>query len=59
MKHLDFINQKLHQINETKTQIHNVDKAMVDQYKVFAKQIKPLPSAPHYQIPSIRKQEKW
>ena len=40
IKRIDFINQKLHQRNETKAYINNADKAMVEHCRVFAKQIK-------------------
>ena len=43
MKRLDFINRMLREKNEAKTYIRNVDEAMLEYYRVFAKQIKPLP----------------
>ena len=46
MKRLDFINRKLHEKNEARTYIKNVDEAMLEYYHVFAKQIKPLPPEP-------------
>ena len=42
MKRLDFINKRLHKKNEARTCINNVDQAMFEYYRVFAKQIKPL-----------------
>ena len=46
MTRLHFINQRLHQRNKAKAYINNVDEAMVEYYRVFSKQIKPLPSGP-------------
>ena len=42
MKQLDFINKRLREKNEAREYINNVDEAMLQQYRVFAKQIKPL-----------------
>ena len=46
MKRLDFINKRLREKNEAKPHINNVDKAMLEYYQVFVKQIKPLPPEP-------------
>ena len=46
MKRLDFINKRLREKNEAKAYINNVYKAMLEYYRVFAKQIKPLPPEP-------------
>ena len=46
MKQLDFINKRLRERNEARAYINNVDEAIVEYYRVFAKQIKPLPSEP-------------
>ena len=43
MKRLDFINKRLREKNEARTYINNVDGAMLEYYRVFAKQIKLLP----------------
>ena len=43
MKCLDFINRRLSEKNKAKTYINNVDAAMLEYYRVFAKKIKPLP----------------
>ena len=43
MKRLDFINKRPREKNEVRTYINNVGKAMLEYYRVFAKQIKPLP----------------
>ena len=43
MKRLDFINKRLREKNEARTYINNVDEAMLEYYRVFAKRIKPLP----------------
>ena len=43
MTRLDFINKRLREQNKTRAYINNVDEAMVEYYRVFAKQIKPLP----------------
>ena len=46
MKRFDFINKRLREQNEARTYINNVDEAMLEYYRVFAKQIKPLPPEP-------------
>ena len=46
MKRLDFINKRLREKNEARAYINNVDEAMIEYYRVFAKQIKPLPPEP-------------
>ena len=43
MKQLDFINKRLREKNEARAYINNVDEAILEYYRVFAKQIKPLP----------------
>ena len=43
MKRLGFIRKRLREKNEAMTYINNVDEAMLEYYRVFAKQIKPLP----------------
>ena len=43
LKRLDFINKRLHEKNEARVYINNVDEAMLKYYQAFAKQIKPLP----------------
>ena len=45
-KRLDFINKRLRGKNEAKAYINNVDEAMFEYYRVFAKQIKSLPPEP-------------
>ena len=45
-KRLDFISKRLRGKNEAKAYINNVDEAMFEYYRVFAKQIKPLPPEP-------------
>ena len=40
MKRLDFMNKRLREKNETKTYINNVDEAMLQYYRVFAKKKK-------------------
>ena len=42
MKRLNYINKRLLEKNEAKVYINNVDEAMLEYYRVFAKQIKPL-----------------
>ena len=44
MKRLDFINRRLREKNEAKAYINNVDEAMLEYYRVFAKQINPFPA---------------
>ena len=46
MKRLDFINKRLREKHEARVYINNVDEAMLEYYRVFAKQIKPLPREP-------------
>ena len=46
MKRLDFINKRLREKNEARTYINNVDEAMIEYYRVFAKQVSPLPPEP-------------
>ena len=46
MKPLDFINKRLQETNKAKVYISNVDDTMLKCYRVFAKQIKPLPPEP-------------
>ena len=61
MKRLDFINKRLREKNEARTYINNVDEAMLEYYRVFEKQIKPLPPEPElsdFYHPS-ENQKKW
>ena len=61
MERLDFMNKRLREKNETRTYINNVDEAMLEYYRVFAKQIKPLPPQPElsdFYHPS-ENQKKW
>ena len=46
MKRLNLINKRLRERNEARTYINNLDKAMLEYYRVFAKKIKPLPPEP-------------
>ena len=46
MKWLDFINKRLREKNEARAYINNANEAMLEYYRVFAKQIKPLPPEP-------------
>ena len=46
MKRLDFINKTLREKNEARAYINNVDEAVLEYYRVFAKHIKPLPPDP-------------
>ena len=46
MKGLDFIHKRPPEKNEARVDINNVDQAMLEYYRVFAKQIKPLPPEP-------------
>ena len=46
MKRLDFINRRVREKNEARVYINNVDEAMLEYYRVFAKQIKPLSPEP-------------
>ena len=40
MKQLDFMNKRLREKNEAKAYINNVDKAVLEYYRVFAKKTK-------------------
>ena len=59
MKRLDFINKRLCEKNEARAYINNVDEAMLEYYRVFAKQIKPLSPEPQlsdfYHLSEIQK----
>ena len=46
MKWLDFIDKRLHEQNKARAYINNVDEAVVEYYRIFAKKIKPLPPEP-------------
>ena len=46
MKRLDFINERLLEKRESRAYINNVDEAMLENYQVFAKQIKSLVPEP-------------
>ena len=46
IKRLDFINKRLREQNKARAYINNVDDAMLEYYRVFGKQIKPLPPEP-------------
>ena len=46
MKRGGFINKRLREKNEGSAYIINVDEAMLEYYRVFAKKIKPLPPEP-------------
>ena len=46
MKRLDFINKRLREKNEARTYINNIDEVMLEYYRAFGKQIKPLPTEP-------------
>ena len=43
MKQLDFVNKRLHETKEATTYINNVDEAVFEHYREFAKTIKPSP----------------
>ena len=43
MKRLDFINKRLREASKAKVYISNLDDTMLEYYRVFAKQVKPLP----------------
>ena len=46
MKRLDFINKRLREQNKARAYINNVDDAMLEYYRVFRKQIRPLSPEP-------------
>ena len=48
MKRLDFINTPLREKNKANAFINNVGEAMLEYYRVFAKQVNPLPPESHF-----------
>ena len=55
------MNKRLCEKNEPITHINNIDEAMLEHYRVFAKKIKPLPPEPElsdFYHPS-ENQKKW
>ena len=46
IKRLDFINKRLREKYEAREHISNDNEVMIEYYRVFAKQIKPLPPEP-------------
>ena len=46
MKRLDYINKRLQEANKARAYTSNVDDAVIQYYRVFAKQIEPLPPEP-------------
>ena len=46
MKRLDFINKRLREKHDASVYIKNIDEAMLEYYRVVAKQIKLLPPVP-------------
>ena len=46
MKQLDFTNKRLLEMNEVRAYINNIDEAILEYDRVFAKQIKTLPTEP-------------
>ena len=57
MRRHDFMNKRLREKNEARAYINNVDEAMLEYYRVFAKQIKPLPPEP--ELSDFRESKKW
>ena len=43
VKRLVFINKRLRERNEARAYINNIDEAILEYYREFAKQIKPMP----------------
>ena len=58
MKRLDFMNKRLREKNETKTYINNVDEAMLQYYRVFAKKKKLYHLSLNYLIFTIHQRTK-
>ena len=59
MKHLDFINKRLREKNEASAYINNVDEAMLEYYRVFAKKKQsPCNLSLSYQISIIHRRHK-
>ena len=60
MNRLDFINKSMRQKNEPRAYINNIEKAMLEQLQIFAKQIKSEPPEPGLFgfLPYIRWSEK-
>ena len=48
VKRVDFINKRLREANKARVYISNVDDAILEDYRIFGKQIKPL--APESQL---------
>ena len=46
MKSLDFMNKRQLEKNEARTNINNVDEAVLEYYRIFTKQIKPFQPEP-------------
>ena len=46
MKRLYFISKRLREKNEARAYINSVDEVLLEYYRVFAKEIKPLPPEP-------------
>ena len=46
MKQLDFMNKRQREKNEAMAYINNIDEAMLEYYRVFVKQIKPMSPKP-------------
>ena len=46
MERLDFINKRLREQNKARAHINDTNEAILEYYRVFTKQIKPLPPEP-------------
>ena len=46
MKQIDLIKKRQGQKNEVRAYMNNVDETMLEYYRIFVKQIKPLPPKP-------------
>ena len=46
MKQLDFLNKRLREQNKARAYINDTDEVMLEYYRIFQKQLKPLPPEP-------------
>lgn len=63
MKRIHFFNERMHQNNETKKSIINVDETILEYNQVFTSKIKLLPSEPQLpyfdHLPQAMSQKQW
>ena len=64
LKRLDFINKRLHDEQDVRQAITNLEEGMREYYQVFGRKIKPLPPGAcslltSTTLPNIKREEKW